>query len=106
MKYHNIKTFGYDSKKENKRANDLKFLEKAKEISNLQEQVKFELIPAQYIDGKCVERACNYIADFVYLDKNGSRVVEDVKSPATRTTEYRIKKKLMLYIHKIKIIEI
>lgn len=42
------KTNGYDSKKESKRAAELRMMEQAGEISNLREQVKFELIPAQY----------------------------------------------------------
>jgi len=105
-KYGNIHSGHYDSKKENKRANDLRFLEKAKEIYDLKEQVEFVLIPAQYINGKLVERACKYIADFAYFDKNGTYIVEDVKSPATRTKDYILKRKMMLYIHKIKINEI
>lgn len=47
-KLHAEKTDGYDSKKEAKRAAELRIMEQAGEISNLREQVKFELIPAQY----------------------------------------------------------
>ena len=40
-------------------------------------------------------RPIQYVADFVYFDnENGRWTVEDVKSPATRTDVYRIKKKL------------
>lgn len=108
-KYHNIRSDGYDSRKEKRRADELKLLQKAGLISDLQEQVKFELIPSQYevIKGKkkCIERSCHYVADFVYVE-NSQLVVEDVKSPTTRKNkEYIIKKKLMLYLHGIKIRE-
>lgn len=106
-KYNNAKYNGYDSKKEAKRAAELKLLEKAGVISNLQEQVVYELIPAQYriVNGKkkCIERAIKYIADFQYVE-NGNTVVEDVKG--FRTDVYRIKKKLMLYFHDIQIKEV
>lgn len=108
-KYRNRKTGGYDSAKERRRAFELRLLEKRGEISDLCEQVKHELIPAQYavVDGKkkCIERAVSYYADFQYV-KDGVTVVEDTKSPITRTKDYVIKRKLMLYIHGIKIREI
>lgn len=106
-KYNNSKHDGYDSKKEAKRATELKLLEKAGIISRLQEQVVYELIPSQYriVDGKkkCIERAMKYIADFQYVE-NGNTVVEDAKG--FRTEVYRIKKKLMLYFHDIQIKEV
>lgn len=92
----------HDSKKEAARWQELNLMLRAKLIEDLQRQVRFELIPKQ--DG---ERSCTYIADFVYIDrKTGEKVVEDVKSPATRTEAYRIKRKLMLYVHGIRISEI
>lgn len=102
-KYKNIKTMTsdgilHDSIKEANRWCELNLLLKANLISDLQRQVKFELIPKQ--DG---ERAVYYIADFVYTE-NGKKVVEDVKG--VRTKEYKIKKKLMLYFHGIRIKEI
>ena len=107
-KYSNTKHNGYDSKREARRADELKLLEKAGEITSLQEQVPYELIPSQYriVDGKrrCIERAMKYIADFQYVDKDGNTVVEDVKG--FRTEVYRIKKKLMLYFHGIQIKEV
>ena len=106
-KYSNAKYNGYDSKREAKRAAELKLLEKAGVISNLQEQVVYELIPSQYriVNGKkkCIERAIKYIADFQYVE-NGNTVVEDAKG--FRTEVYRIKKKLMLYFHDIQIKEV
>ena len=103
------------SQKEHARANQLKLWQRAGVISNLREQVPFELIPAQYgecgtdLKGKpvrvCVERSCKYIADFVYTDnETGETIVEDTKG--VRTKEYVIKRKLMLFRHGIRIKEI
>ena len=114
-KYKNVKTCGYDSKKEYRRANELKLLEKKGIITGLQEQVKFELISAQYqffeVQGirkilskkKLLERGVYYVADFVYY-QNDEYVVEDTKG--VRTKEYIIKRKLMLHVHGIKIKEV
>ena len=108
----------FDSKKEYRRYCELALLEKAGQIQNLELQKVFELIPAQYENvsredyikskgkktkGKCIERACNYKADFVYTE-NGKIVVEDTKG--FRTKDYIIKRKLMLYIHGIRIKEV
>lgn len=87
----------FDSKKEARRYSELKLLERAGEIQDLQLQVKFELIPKQK-----GERACNYIADFVYTE-NGQTVVEDTKG--FKTPEYIIKRKLMLERYGIRIKE-
>lgn len=86
------------SKKEAQRKTELQLLQRAGEIFDLQEQVKFELIPKQ--DG---ESPCVYIADFVYKDKQGNTVVEDTKG--YRKPEYIIKRKLMLYLKNIRILE-
>ena len=101
-KYGNIKTvtsdgIKHDSIKEANRWCELKLLERAGRIQDLQRQVKYELIPKQ--EG---ERAVYYIADFVYTE-NGQKVVEDAKG--MRTKEYKLKRKMMLYFHGIKIKE-
>lgn len=93
----------FDSKAEARRYAELLLLQKGGVISDLQRQVTFTLIPAQYDGNFCVERALKYVADFVYLE-DGKRVVEDVKG--LRTKEYIIKRKLMLYIHGIRIREV
>lgn len=93
----------FDSLKEMHRYQKLKLLERAGEISNLRRQVKYILIPSQRIDGKVVERECSYKADFVY-EENGQTVVEDAKG--YRTEVYRIKRKLMLLFHNIRIKEV
>ena len=95
----------FDSKKEAQRWSELKLLERAHVITNLQRQVTFVLIPKQVREGYCVERACTYKADFVYK-ANGKTVVEDVKSPITKTREYIIKRKLMLFIHDLEVKEV
>ena len=118
MKYHNKKILIdgqlFDSKKEGYRYRELRFLEKTGQITNLQRQVKYTLIPAQrepdtigkrggVIKGKLIEREVSYIADFVYRE-NGELVVEDTKG--IKTKDYIIKRKLMLYVHRIRIKEI
>lgn len=102
----------YASTKEQQRAAILRLLQAAGDISNLREQVSYELIPAQYaLDDKgrkitpALERSCRYIADFVYTDNHtGLTVVEDTKG--VRTPQYIIKRKLMLFRHGIRIREI
>lgn len=93
----------FDSKAEYDRWCQLRLLEKAGIISELQRQVKYSLLPAQKIGGKTVERAASYIADFVY-QRDGETVVEDVKG--VKTPEYVLKRKLMLYLHGIRIREV
>jgi hypothetical protein len=101
-KYRNTKTNGYDSRREASRATDLHMLEAAGKIFYLREQVEFLLIPKQ--DG---ERATKYRADFVYFTHPSMEpeflVVEDVKG--VKTPEYIIKRKLLLYVHGIRIKE-
>ena len=93
----------FDSKKEFNRFLILQDMEKHGEISDLQRQAKFELIPSQKDgSGKVIERPVNYKADFVYTE-NGKQVVEDVKG--LKTKEYIIKRKLMLYLKGIRIVE-
>lgn len=88
----------FDSVKEMNRWCELKLLARAGKITDLRRQVRFELIPKQ--DG---ERACSYIADFVYRDSGGNTVVEDCKG--MKTEAYRIKKKLFQCRYDMKIKE-
>ena len=104
-KFQNLKDAGGASRKESRRAQYLRTLRNAGLIRDLRDQVKFELLPTQYgADGKLLERSVNYIADFVYVDEQGTTHVEDAKG--MRTDVYRLKKKLMLSIHKIRIEEV
>lgn len=120
-KYRSRKTvvdgIAFDSAKEARRWKELQLLERAGQIQDLQRQVKFILIPAQYEtikrynkDGKrlkdwrrIAERECAYIADFTYRE-NGVRVVEDTKG--FKTPDYIIKRKLMLFIRGIRVREV
>lgn len=118
----------FDSKKEGHRYSELKLLQRAGKISDLALQKRYELIPAQYetvetgeyfkIGAKkgqpktkqvCIEQSVVYIADFVYKE-NGQTVVEDVKGfrdPSSATyAKFVLKRKMMLWIHGIKIKEI
>lgn len=123
-KYHNSKAMAgcllFDSKKEARRHTQLQLLQAAGAIRDLQTQVKFVLIPAQRAEdtvgkrggrkqGKLLERECAYIADFVYTDcATGEVVVEDVKGykGGGAYAVFTIKRKLMLYVHGIRIREV
>lgn len=109
----------FDSYKEFNRYFELKMLERDGKITDLKRQVKFILIPAQYEElnevytkgpkkglkkqGRLLERECAYYADFTYK-VNDELVVEDTKG--VRTTDYIIKRKMMLYFYKIRIKEV
>ena len=118
-KYHNKKCsydgLTFDSKHERDRYCELKLLLKAGKISGRRCQVPFRLVPEQRgVDtlgprggrrrGKLIEKAVDYVADFVYLDGDGKTVVEDAKG--VRTKEYIIKRKLMLWLHGIRVREV
>lgn len=118
MKYHNKKItrngITFDSQKEARRYGELLLLARAGVITDLQRQVEFVLIPTQreadtigvrggVKKGKVIELAVKYVADFVYKENNKT-VVEDTKG--FKTKDYIIKRKLMLYVHGIKIKEI
>lgn len=117
-KYHSQKVVAdgevFDSRKECRRWQELKLLEKAGEITDLRRQVPFELLPDQrepdrigprggIKKGRIIERKAVYIADFVYKDRSGLEVVEDCKG--MRTKDYIIKRKLILFRFGIRIKE-
>jgi hypothetical protein len=87
----------FHSKKEANRYCELFLLQKAKKISDLRPQPSFDLFV-------CGSKICKYIADFQYVE-NGLVIVEDVKSTATATPVYKLKKKLMKAVLKIEIRE-
>lgn len=96
-----VRTNGFDSRVESKRADELTLMQKAGLIRRLMLQVSFSLD----LDGQHI---CTYRADFVYeeLDKSiggWSEVVEDKKGHKTEV--YKIKKKLMLALRGIEIRE-
>ena len=71
-KYKNIRTGKYHSKKEAKRAIELKLLEKKGLIHNLKEQPRYKIIVGAL-------PICTYVGDFEYIDSEGIKIVEDVK---------------------------
>lgn len=118
-KYNNTKVefdgIKFDSKKEMQRYLVLKTAEEKGLISNLQLQVRFELIPAvkeEYIEHlktkdkiktRTLQLPITYTCDFQYL-KDGQLVVEDVKaSPKMLPKEFILKEKLMFALKGIKI---
>lgn len=117
-KYHNQKCsydgMTFDSKHERDRYCELRLLQKAGVISDLRCQVSFRLISEQRGPdtlgprggrrrGRVLEKAVDYVADFVYV-KDGQTVVEDAKG--VRTKDYIIKRKLMLWLHGIRVQEV
>lgn len=109
-KYGNQKTevegVRFDSKKEAARFQELLWAQGAGKISELKLQEEFTLMGAYTTPkGKRV-RAIRYRCDFSYLLPSGEKVVEDVKSKATKTRVYEIKKKLLRERYGIEIKEI
>lgn len=107
-KYSNVRTehdgMMFDSKAELKRWLELQILERIGEVKDLKRQVPYLLIPKTPRPSGGHERECSYVADFTYTDRRGRAIVEDVKGAAT--PEYRIKRKLMLFVHGIEVLEV
>ena len=97
-KFHNERHRGYASKREADTAAKLHALLRGGKISNLEEQVKFVLIPAGGGNS-----AVSYIADFSYVE-DGELHIVDAKGFITPV--YRIKKALMYFIHGITVEEV
>jgi len=102
-KYRNRKTIVdglvFDSKREANRWALLRIQQRDGVIFDLRRQVEYELVPKQV-----GERPVKYVADFVYVTRAGTVVVEDVKGVKTR--DYVIKRKLMLWRHGFRIVEV
>lgn len=98
----------FDSRKEAQRYAELQLLLKAGLICDLERQKKYILVPPQRDEnGKLIEREISYIADFVYKE-NGKEVVEDVKGykEGAAYRIFTIKRKLMLWVHGIRVREV
>ena len=98
----------FDSKKEGERYRQLKMMEAAGKITDLELQPVFVLAPAITIKGRG-KPALRYVADFSYLDWSGGQqapefVVEDVKGMLTDV--YKIKRHLMKSVCEIEIQEV
>lgn len=88
----------FASKREAKRYQELKLLERAGEISFLELQPKYKL----YFQGKWM---FTYIADFTYVDERTHKeVTEDAKG--IKTQVYRLKKKFIEEAYGIDIVEV
>ena len=95
----------FDSQTEADRWAWLRIMERGGVIKDLRRQVRYELVPKQTDENmKMIESSVSYIADFVYRDQEGKEIVEDAKG--YKTDVYRIKKKLMLWVHGIRIQEV
>ncbi|MFC4158265.1 DUF1064 domain-containing protein [Chitinimonas lacunae] len=99
---------GFDSRAEREHYHTLLLAQNEtapeRRVVQIERQVKFELMPSQRIDGRVVERACTYLADFRVTFADGRVEVQDVK--AMKTLHYIIKRKLMLWRHGIRVVEI
>ena len=101
-KYHNTKTVAdgikFDSKLEAERYTQLKILERAGVIRDLELQPEYELIPSFRKNGKTWRRTV-YKADFRYiLAEDDSYIIEDVKgSTEVITGVFKLKQKLFEY---------
>lgn len=101
-KYGNKKTefngIAFDSMAEAKRYYILTIRQSMGEISGLELQPRYPLVVG-------TTKVCTYVADFRYVDtKTGETVVEDVKG--VKTPVYRLKAKLMLALHGIRVVEV
>ena len=98
-KYHSKKTeldgYVFDSKAEAARWGELRFLERAGEISDLKRQVGFVLAPAVRLGAdQRMKPALKLIVDFQYTDeRTGKLVLEDTKGVVTEA--FRIKQHLL-----------
>jgi hypothetical protein len=89
-KYNAQKVGDSDSKKEDRRLQDLRLMEKAGEISDLRHHVTYSL----HVNGIHI---CDYECDYTYNQRRAGKpavfVVEDAKGK--RTPVYLLKKRLM-----------
>ncbi len=101
-KYHNIKIsvdgIKFDSKLEAERYVQLKILERAGVIRDLELQPEYELIPSFRKNGKTWRKTV-YKADFRYiLCEDDKIIIEDVKGSTVVITDvFRLKQKLFEY---------
>ena len=101
-KYRNTKTvidgIKFDSKLEAERYAQLKIMERAGVIRNLELQPEYELIPSFRKNGKTWRKTA-YKADFRYiLVEDDITIIEDVKGSTEVITDvFRLKQKLFEY---------
>lgn len=101
-KYHSVPTvvdrYRFASKREARYYQNLKLLEKAGAIQDIELQPAFPLVVNGVLIGK-------YVSDFRYVDcETGEVVTVDVKG--FRTKEYKLKKRLVEALYPVQIVEI
>ena len=108
----------FDSTKEARRYSELRLLEKAGQITDLETQPKFPIdVVRLWQDGRWTWATSQpppdliqcgvFTADFRYVETaTGQVVIEDVKSGPTKTTAYRLRKRLVEAIHGVTISEV
>lgn len=90
----NVDGHTFDSQKEARRYKELKLMERAGVIKDLELQPMFELIPTIRTETETLRKTV-YKADFKYFDVNADHeIVEDVKG--FKTDVYKLKKKMLL----------
>lgn len=87
----------FDSKREAERYCELKLFVRAGEIRNLVLQPRFLLQDEFFDKNEVKHKKIEYVADFMYIDKCGKTIVEDVKGVLTDV--YKLKKKMFLKIY-------
>ena len=88
----------FASKREARRYSELLLLAKIGDITDLELQPRYKMVVAG-------ELICTYVADFRYR-RAAAVVVEDVKSPASRTPVYKLKIRLLKALHGTDVVEI
>ena len=110
-KYRNVRTvvdgIVFDSKREAQYWAELKIRERAGDLVNLQRQVRYPLCCLSHdykINGEAIQvQVSEYVADYVYTDKNGQHVVD---AKGKRTAMYQLKKKWLALQANIEIEEV
>lgn len=86
--------YKFDSLAECRRYQDLRIMERNGDISNLVVHPRF-ILQEPFTHNHIRERAIAYEADFSYYEKEGRKIIEDVKG--FKTKEYQVKRKLFLF---------
>jgi hypothetical protein len=103
-KYHNRKTLyqgiEFASQKEKNRYQELLWMQQAGQIRNIELQPRYDLV----VNG---HKLGFYRGDFRYeVVATGQTILEDVKSQATKTAVYRLKKKLVKALYGVDVVEV
>lgn len=99
----------FDSRKEAARFQELKLMQQAKQIADLELQPVFPLhVMELYRSGPIyINTVGIFKADFRYVDLvSGEIVVEDVKSEWTKNTAYQLRKRIAEAVHGIYVREV